>query len=253
MAAPLAVYGQAWPRTKIPSFSHARRPGPSHNSQWGCRPWGLEDGQPPRCGGIYSANQALLRCYEPTTAYLNRFYISFLQCILPSYSFTAYDSFSSSFLAKPSKGTAGGLAFLGSSDKSRSTRIKFKPSCIRTSESALHAKKHRIHSSPLPSSRTFSSSLLAHRYRRCQVKIDPTSNRRGESPVRILRILEQDDFASFMPVSAPETVPSTLDVLRRATTHLPSNRSSTWTAAILKLYLILLRMTALLCPPASLL
>lgn len=97
------------------------RPEPSHNSQWGCRPWGLEDGQPPRYGGIYSVNQALLHCYEPTTAYLDRFYISFLQCILPSWSFTAYDSLPSSSLAKPSKGTAGGLALLGSSDKSRST------------------------------------------------------------------------------------------------------------------------------------
>lgn len=73
MAAPLAADGQAWPRTKNPSFSHARSPGLSHNSQWECCPWGLEDRQPPRCGGICGANQALLIRYERATAYLDRF------------------------------------------------------------------------------------------------------------------------------------------------------------------------------------
>lgn len=118
MAAPLPANGQAWPCTKrshrFPMLDaldhHTTVSGVVAPGSW-------------KTGNLRAAvaSTTPIRHYcAATTAYLDRFYISFLQFILASWSFTAYDSFASSFLAKTSKGTAGGLALLGSSDKSRS-------------------------------------------------------------------------------------------------------------------------------------
>lgn len=86
MADPLAADGQAWPRTKDPIVFPCSPPWTITQHSVGCRPWGLEDGQHPRCGGIYSPNQALLRSYDSLLGSLPYLVLAMYIAILLFYS-----------------------------------------------------------------------------------------------------------------------------------------------------------------------